>query len=83
MWPLPVRVERLEHDQMRAGRDARARAAGVEPVARDDAGDVRAVAVVVVRRRAARRRNRRTDRRAMRAGGIGEVVVPARSRPSR
>ena len=54
MRPLPVGVEHLQHDQVRAGRDARSRAARVEAVAGDDAGDVRAVAVVVVRRRVAR-----------------------------
>ena len=41
-------VERLEHDELGAGRDAAARAVRVEAVAGDDARDVRAVAVVVV-----------------------------------
>ena len=43
-----VGVEDLQADQVRAGRDARARAARVVAVAGDDPGDVRAVAVVVV-----------------------------------
>ena len=49
MRPRPVFVEHLEHD--RGARPARCRSArrGVEAVAGDDAGDVRAVAVVVVR----------------------------------
>jgi hypothetical protein len=41
-------VERFQHDEVRAGRDAGAQAVGVAAAAGDDAGDVRAVAVVVV-----------------------------------
>ena len=47
-------VEHLQHDQARAGAMPVRAAAGIEAVAGDDAGDVRAVAVVVVRRRARR-----------------------------
>ena len=53
MTPLPVRVEHLQADDVRAGRDAGAAPLRVVAVAGDDAGDVRAVAVVVVRRGAA------------------------------
>ena len=85
MWPRPLRVEHLERDQMCApGRDAGARAVGIEAIAGDDAGDVRAVAVVVVRRRShpcdeidelaprAGRPRRRRDRRATRDAGIDD-----------
>src|SRR5439155_6345358 len=44
-------VERLEDDEMRPGRNARASSGRVEAVARDDPGDVRALTVVVVRDR--------------------------------
>ena len=44
-------VERLEHDEVGAGRDSPARPVRVEPAARDDPGDVRAVPVAVVRLR--------------------------------
>ena len=68
-------VEHLQHGETGAGGDARAGAARVEAVARDDPGDMRAVAVVVVWRRmtvdkihelvdALRARGRRSDRRA-------------------
>ena len=50
MVPLPLRVEHLQRDQTRVGRDAGLLAVRVVAVAGDDAGDVRAVAVVVVRR---------------------------------
>ncbi len=48
--PLALIVEHLEADHLRRGGDAGAEAARVVPVARDDSGDVRAVAVVVVGR---------------------------------
>ena len=49
-----VRVEHLQADEVRRRRDAGVRAARVVAVAGDDAGDVRAVAVVVVGLRAGR-----------------------------
>ena len=48
--PLPLRVEHLQRDQAGIGRGAGLLAVRVVAVAGDDAGDVRAVAVVVVRR---------------------------------
>ena len=53
MVPLPFCVEHLERDDVRVGRDAALLAVRVVAVAGDDAGDVRAVAVVVVRERTA------------------------------
>ena len=48
---VAVLVERLEHDEVGAGRDPPARPVRIEPAAGDDAGDVRAVPVAVVRLR--------------------------------
>ena len=42
-------VEDFENDEVCAGRDAGSGAAGIEPVARNDSRDVRAVAVIIVR----------------------------------
>ena len=64
MVPLPFGVEHLQRDEIRVGRDAGLLAVRVVAVAGDDAGDVRAVAVVVVRASGRRRRSRRTPRRA-------------------
>jgi hypothetical protein len=51
--PLPVRIERLQRNDVGAGRDRITRAISVEAVAGDDARDVRAVAPVVIRLRVA------------------------------
>ncbi len=70
-------VEGLEHDEMCSGSDTRARPAGVKPVARDDARDVRTVAVVVIGRRGpADEIDEPID--AHRAGIIRKVVMPGR-----
>ena len=48
--PLAGSIERFQDHQPRAGRQARACAARIEAVARDDAGHMGPVAIVVVRR---------------------------------
>ena len=79
-----VLIEDLQADEVRRRRDARVRADRVPAVAGDDAGDVRAVAVVVVRLRLvvdevdeARHALAVDHLHLGRAAAVGQVVVPA------
>ena len=75
---VALRVERLQRDDVRARRDRVAGAVGVEAVAGDDAGDVRAVAPVVVRLRVAVDEIHEVRDALTLAVRDGQVVVPAR-----
>src|SRR5262245_18255222 len=71
-------IEDLQDDEMRAGRDTRPSSVGIVAVARDDARDVRAVAVVVVRSCLASDEIHEAVDPLRGAGGVREVVVPRR-----
>ena len=80
---VAVRVEHLERDQARLGGRARLLATRIVAVARDDAGDVRAVAVVVVGLRPAVHEVHELRHALIAVGiqhgrGVREVVVPRR-----
>ena len=73
---LARRVEHFLDEQRRARRDAAAAPVGVVAVARDDARDVRAVAVVVVRGRLEIRRSRRSGPRGCEPRSSCQLATP-------